>query len=149
MFTFKGIITKITYCLFLICISNATGNQFVNATGNQFKGTISPIPDHIKILIVGKSWNTSCPVPIKDLSYLTITHWGFDGNIHEGEIIVHKKLAQEVIDIFKDLFEAQFPIEKMRLIDHYDADDERSVSRSQRTLNTWAMCRIFPLTHRR
>ena len=39
-----------------------------------------------------------------------------------------RKLAQEVLDIFYELFEGGYEIEKIRLVDEYDADDERSMA---------------------
>lgn len=45
-----------------------------------------------------------------------------------GELIVARKLAQEVLDIFYELFEGGYEIEKIRLVDEYDADDERSMA---------------------
>jgi hypothetical protein len=42
-------------------------------------------------------------------------------------MIVHKDLADEVLDIFKDIYYAKFPIEKMKLIDDYNADDHTSM----------------------
>jgi len=73
------------------------------------------------------SWQDNCPVPLHDLRLLKITYWGYDDTIHEGEIIVHYILAEEVIQIFKELLEHKFPIERMELIDAYKADDIASM----------------------
>lgn len=51
-------------------------------------------------------------------------------------MIVNKDMAQEVVEIFKELFDNQFPIERMQLIDEYDADDERSMAAN----NTSCFC---------
>jgi hypothetical protein len=74
------------------------------------------------------SWRPGCPVPIADLAYLRLSHFGTDGAVHTGELVVHRELAAEVIAIFKALFEQRFPIEKMRLIEAYDGDDDRSMA---------------------
>jgi hypothetical protein len=74
------------------------------------------------------SWREGCPTPITQLSYLHLSHFGYDGNIHEGEIVVHKDFADEVLAIFKVLFTLRFPIEKMRLIDEYLGDDDASMA---------------------
>lgn len=68
-----------------------------------------------------------CPVGMKDLSDLKISHWGFDGKIHSGEMMVHKDVAKEVSDIFSELFKQKFPIKKMELIDQYKGDDASSM----------------------
>lgn len=74
-----------------------------------------------------QSWKEGCPVPISDLSYLVMTYQGLDGTPKVGELVVHKKLVLPVIKAFADLFAARFPIERMELIDQYDASDDRSM----------------------
>ena len=51
-------------------------------------------------------------------------HIGFDRKTHTGELVVNRLIADDVLDIFKQLYEAGYEIEKIRLIDEYDADDE-------------------------
>ena len=53
---------------------------------------------------------------------------GFDGQTKEGELVVNKAIAEDVLAIFRQLYEAEYPIEKVRLVDEYDADDEASMS---------------------
>ena len=86
----------------------------------------SPVPETIASTMA--SWKPGCPVPVKDLAYLEISHCGYDGKMHLGEMIVHKKVASEVVDIFKDLYAQGFPIEKMLLIEHYGCDDAKSMA---------------------
>lgn len=74
-----------------------------------------------------KSWKQGCPVGLSDLSYLVLTHWGFDGQVKVGELVVHRKLALPTINTFADLFAARYPIEKMELIENYNASDDRSM----------------------
>lgn len=74
-----------------------------------------------------KSWKEGCPVPVSDLRYLVLTHWGFDGTPKVGELVVHWKLALPVVKAFAELYAARFPIERMELIEKYDASDDRSM----------------------
>lgn len=87
----------------------------------------NPLPESIVERIQGKSWNEACPIPIKDLAYIRVTHWKFKNEVKTGEIIFHKNLAQEITEIFLELFDAHYPIEKMVLIDDYDANDDLSM----------------------
>ncbi len=89
--------------------------------------TISPIPDDIFAKMQGKSFKDNCTVPREDLRYLKVLHVGFDGKTHIGELVVNRLIADDVLDIFKQLYEAGYEIEKIRLIDKYDADDEKSM----------------------
>lgn len=86
------------------------------------------IPDDIFEKMQGKSYKADCSVPREDLRYLHVLHIGFDGQTKEGELVVNKAIAEDVLSIFKQLYEAEYPIEKVRLVDEYDADDEASMS---------------------
>lgn len=74
------------------------------------------------------SWRPGCPVPVEDLRLLTLSHWGFDGQIHTGELVVHADQAENVVRALGRLFALKFPIEKMELVDVYGADDDRSTA---------------------
>lgn len=85
---------------------------------------------------LSSSWREDNPVPLNQLRYVKVLHVGFDQKVHSGAMIVHEKVAEEVCEIFYKLFENQYPIEKMKLIDHYGADDELSCADN----NTAAFC---------
>lgn len=88
---------------------------------------IKPIPNDIFEKMQGKSYKENCTVPREELRYLHILHVGFDNNTHGGELIVNKRIAEDVLDIFKELYKAGYQIEKVRLIDEYNAQDELSM----------------------
>jgi hypothetical protein len=88
---------------------------------------ISEITDGIFERIKGKSFKDNCTVPREDLRYLHVLHKDLDGKTHEGEMIVNYHIAEDVLDILKQLYRADYPIEKMVLVDEYDADDEASM----------------------
>lgn len=96
---------------------------------------IYDISDDLKKEITGVSYNPKC-IKIEDLSYLMIVYWGFDDKLHTGGMIVHKALAKEVVEIFTDLLQAKYPIEKIRLIDEYNASDDDSMADN----NSSALC---------
>ena len=89
--------------------------------------SISEISDEIFARIKGKSFKDDCTLPRDDLRYLHVLHKDKDGNVHEGEMIVNKHIAQDVLDILRTLYENNYPIERMKLVDEYNADDELSM----------------------
>ena len=89
---------------------------------------ISEIPDDIFAKMQGKSYKDNCTVPRDDLRYVHVLHMGFDGKVKAGELVVSRKIADDVLEIFEELYKADYPIEKVRLVDEYDADDEASMS---------------------
>jgi len=90
--------------------------------------TAEPLPPYIIEQISGVSFHENDRIGFDDLSYLTITHVDFDGKNRHGHIIVAADIAEEVLEIFQEIFEGGFPIERMRLIDYYDASDYYSMA---------------------
>ncbi len=88
---------------------------------------ITEITDELFAGMQGKSYKDDCTVPREKLRYVHILHKDLDGNTKEGELVVNERIAGDVLEIFKELYEADYPIEKVRLIDEYDADDEASM----------------------
>ena len=80
-----------------------------------------------KRVLKGGSWHRGCPVPLSNLRYLTMTYRGFDGRDHRGEMIVHASVAQEITQIFGELYRSDYPIRKMRLVSDYRASDFASI----------------------
>ncbi len=101
--------------------------------------SVSPITDEIASRIYGVSYPPDCTVPMDSLCYLTVLHVGFDGLTHTGELIAHEQIADRLLEIFYRLYQAGYPIEKMVLIDTYNADDEASMADN----NTSAFCYRF------
>lgn len=94
----------------------------------SFAGTQGPIPEALAKRMREHSWRQGCPTPITDLAYLRLSHYGYDGAVHSGELVVHKELASDVLTIFKALFAQHFPVEKMKVIDDYQGDDDASMA---------------------
>jgi hypothetical protein len=71
-----------------------------------------PVITRVKKLML---WYKGCPIDLVDLSYLEILYHDFNGNEKMGELIVHKALAEEVLEIFADLFKIGFKIYNLEL----------------------------------
>ena len=87
----------------------------------------STIPDDIFRLMQGKTYKKNCTMARSELRYIRCLHVDKDGRNIVGEMVVNKAIATDVLDILKKLYEAKYPIERMRLIDYWDADDERAM----------------------
>jgi hypothetical protein len=77
---------------------------------------------------MGPSYRPGCPVPLADLRYLRMSYVGFDGGAHTGEMVVRKDVTDDVMRVFRDLYAARWPIDRMRLVDEYGGDDDRSMA---------------------
>jgi hypothetical protein len=84
-------------------------------TGDRFKATVRPIGPAVRARM-GATWRPGCPVPLADLRYVTVSFQGFDGRPHTGELVVHQRVADQLVSVFAQLHQARFPIEEMRLV---------------------------------
>ncbi len=67
------------------------------------------------------------PSAIRAMEVVTVTYWGFAGKKHQGQIVVDRRLAGEVKQIFRDLEAAEYPIEKVVPVVKYRWHDQSSV----------------------
>ncbi len=74
------------------------------------------------------SHHAGCPVPWRELRYLQMSYVGFDGRSHTGELVAAAAYARDVVGVFRKLYDAQWPIQRMRLVDAYGGDDNRSMA---------------------
>lgn len=89
---------------------------------------VREIDDAVFERMYGKSYKRDCTVPLSDLRYVRALHYDADGRISVGEIVCNKAISDDIVEILRALFEARYPIERMVLIDEYDADDKRSMT---------------------
>ena len=75
-----------------------------------------------------KSYKKGCTVPKRDLRYVRVLYYGFDKKTHIGELVVNRRIAKDICSIFYQLYCKKYQIEKMVLIDEYDASDEDSMA---------------------
>ncbi|MCI9315477.1 MAG: M15 family metallopeptidase [Lachnospiraceae bacterium] len=87
-----------------------------------------PLSEEIKQRITGISYpETGCTVPYEDLNYVSLLYIDFNGEEQTGELICNKAIAQDMVEIFYELYRNQYQIERIRLIDEYEGDDTRSM----------------------
>lgn len=77
---------------------------------------------------LSSSWRSGCPVAVEDLRLVTLTHWNYDGRVQTGRIVVAANLAEQVAAIFHDLYESNFPIQRMEPVEAYGGDDDSSMA---------------------
>jgi hypothetical protein len=79
-----------------------------------FQASIDALTSAQRDKMNGKSWHEGCPVPLDDLVSIHLNYVGFDDAAHDGVLVMHRRLAKEAIEIFRALFAAGFPIERMQ-----------------------------------
>lgn len=88
-----------------------------------------PLTDLVKDRITGTSYPESgCTVPYEDLTYVGLLYFDFEGQPQNGELICNKAIAQDMVEIFYELYRNEYQIERVRLIDEYGGDDTASMA---------------------
>jgi len=83
--------------------------------------------DTISVPINTISDEMDLQISYDDLRYLHIMHYNFDGELVEGEMICNKGIAQDLVEIFYELYRNEYRIEKVLLIEKYQGDDTVSM----------------------
>lgn len=110
--------------------SSASANDTGDTATVEKEFYYKPLDDEIKELITGTSFpenDESCEITYDDLRYVHVMHYDFNGEIREGELICNKSIAQDLVEIFYELFLSEYQIEKICLIDCYNGDDDASM----------------------
>ena len=90
--------------------------------------TAEPIPEVVEARMRGVSYPEDAEVKLSDLRYLRLSYIDFDGKGQVGEMICNKAIADDLVAIFRELYEARYPIRSIRLIDDFGGDDEASMT---------------------
>ncbi|MDP3889469.1 MAG: M15 family metallopeptidase [bacterium] len=91
--------------------------------GTDFYGTCEKITPRA-VQKMAYSWHNDSPVPLEDLRCITVSYYDFDGNVVQGELIMHALVADDIIEIFKELFTIKFPLASMMLVGDYKKDEK-------------------------
>jgi hypothetical protein len=91
-----------------------------------FHSTIRPLSAPVRAELKSAGvWQRGCPVALAELRVLTVTHWGFDGRVHTGQLVVNADAAALLARVFRRLYESRFPIRHMQLADAYGPPSSR------------------------
>ena len=98
--------------------------------------SVQPIPDSVFLRMQGRSWPEGCTIRRSDLRYLRLSHFDAENKEHVGEMVCNKAIANDIVEIFRELYRQKYPIQRIRLMDDYEADDEQAM----RDNNTSSFC---------
>ncbi len=93
-----------------------------------FKSHIGDLSEKTEAVMKEFTWKPNCPVPLTGLAEVKLSYYGFDNKTHQGTLIVNKDLAPDVVGIFKELYYAKFPIERMEVMDNFKGSDDAAMA---------------------
>ena len=85
--------------------------------------TSSKIDQETFKYINNKSYKDNNNISIDDLRLIKILYYDFHDNVQEGKLIVNKLIEEDVIDIFKKLYENKYELNSVELVDKYYTGD--------------------------
>lgn len=77
------------------------------------------VGDEVYSRIYGNSYVENYDISLEQLRYLKVVHYNFNHELQIGELIVNAGLEQDYLEIFEELYEAEYEIESLYLIDNY------------------------------
>ncbi|MET8684623.1 M15 family metallopeptidase [Streptomyces sp. NPDC004732] len=93
------------------------------AAGAQRAASLDARVTAVSARELGRSWHPGCPVAPAGLRLIRMNHWGFDGRVHAGELVVRKQAVRPLLYVFGRAFDARFPIRRMRPMAAYGGSD--------------------------
>ncbi len=104
-----------------------TDAQIAEAGGEDAFFFVEPIDDELFARMQGVSFKDETPVSRDELRHIRVLHKDADGVTHVGEMVLNARIADTCVSIFRQLYDAGYPIEKMRLVEGYGGEDELSM----------------------
>lgn len=84
-----------------------------------FQGSVQLLTPQEERRMTGRTWHQGCPVPMSELRLLSLDYINFDGIAATGRLVVNRSVADDVLGVFKALYEARFPLENVDTLDLY------------------------------
>ena len=85
------------------------------------------IPPEVEARMRGVSYPEGAAIPLRELRYLRLSYIDSDGNAQVGEMVCNRRIAQDLVEVFRALYRARYPIRSIRLIDEFGGSDEASM----------------------
>jgi hypothetical protein len=90
-----------------------------------FHASIVPLTPALRSELNARAFDAGCPVPLSNLRVLTVTHYGLDRRVRQGQLVVSARWAEPLAQVFRRLYALRFPIRHLRLVDSYGPPGDR------------------------
>lgn len=100
------------------------GKATIDAQNPDVYFTSSELTEVQKEAMNGKSYIENPDISYDDLRYIKVLHYNFRHQIQVGELVVNQAIAEDCRQIFMELFQEEYEINSMYLIDRYYEKDQ-------------------------
>lgn len=81
--------------------------------------TVEEPDEELHAYIQGKSYVDNGEISWTQLRYLKVLHYNYSHELQVGELLVNQQIAEVCCNIFRELFENEYEINSMYLVDRY------------------------------
>jgi hypothetical protein len=100
-----------------------TGTQ-ARSAAPAFRGAI----EQVRWAELRHSYRAGCPVAPAQLRTVHVSYWDFAGKPQLGAVVVARGQAAAIRGVFRKLWDARFPIRRLRPVSEYRGSDEASMA---------------------
>ena len=93
-----------------------------------YEARVAPVPEDLRELMDGTTWEPSCPVGPDQLRLLRLVHHDLTGAQRWGSLVVHRTVVGDLVTAFGELHARGFPIARMQPAARFDGDDGVSMA---------------------
>ena len=108
----------------LIVAALAGGAAAARGAGPEFTAKVEPV----RWADLRFTYRAGCPVGPAQLRTVEVSYWDFAGAPKVGRIVVARRVADDVVGVFRQLWAKHFPIRRLRPISAYRGDDDASMA---------------------
>jgi hypothetical protein len=108
----------------LLAAALAGGASAATRAAPEFRSKVDPV----RWADLRFTYRAGCPVAPPQLRTIEVSHWDFAGQPKVGKIVVARRVADDVVYVFRQLWANRFPIRRLQPISAYRGDDDASMA---------------------
>ncbi len=109
---------------FVLAAVLAGGASAARGAAPEFTAKVEPV----RWVDLRYSYRAGCPVEPPQLRTLEVSYWDFAGEAQVGRIVVARRVAADVVSVFRQLWAKRFPIRLLQPVSAYRGDDHASMA---------------------
>jgi hypothetical protein len=105
-------------------IGLCVGSTQARSAAPEFSGSI----EKVRWTELRHSYRAGCPVGPAQLQTVHVSYWDFAGKQQQGAVVVARGEAKAILGVFRKLWDARFPIRRLRPVSEYRGSDDASMA---------------------
>jgi hypothetical protein len=105
-------------------IGLCVGSTQARSAAPEFAGSV----EKVRWADLRHSYREGCPVGPAQLRTVHVSYWDFAGKPRRGAVVVARGEAAAILGVFRKLWDARFPIRRLRPVSEYRGSDDASMA---------------------